>query len=59
MKDSIKDKAKGSFHEVKGKVKEKIGRVTNSPNLEAEGQGEKVGGKILKKIGQVEKVLGN
>jgi uncharacterized protein YjbJ (UPF0337 family) len=43
---------------VKGKVKAKIGRVTNNPNLEAEGQGEKFGGKVRKKIGQVEKVLG-
>jgi len=59
MKDSTKDKAKGKFHEVKGKVKEKIGQVTNDPDLEAEGQGEKIGGKILKKIGQVEKVLGS
>ena len=59
MKDSTKDKAKGKFHEVKGKVKEKIGQVANDPDLEAEGQGEKIGGKILKKIGQVEKVLGS
>ena len=58
MKQSTEDKAKGTFHEVKGKVKEKIGRSTNSPELEAEGQVEKVGGKIRKKIGQVEKVLG-
>ena len=58
MKPSTKDKAKGKFHEVKGKVKEKVGRATNNPDLEAEGQGEKIGGKIQKKIGQVEKVLG-
>jgi uncharacterized protein YjbJ (UPF0337 family) len=58
MKQSTKDKAKGKFHEVKGKVKEKVGRATNNPNLEAEGQGEKFGGKVQKKIGQVEKVLG-
>jgi uncharacterized protein YjbJ (UPF0337 family) len=58
MKQSTKDRAKGKFHEVKGKVKEKVGRVTNNPNLEAEGQGEQVGGKIRKKIGQVEKVVG-
>lgn len=59
MKQSTKDKAKGKFHELKGKVKEKIGRATNNPNLEAEGQGEKIGGKVQKKIGRVEKVLGN
>ena len=58
MKQSTKNKAKGKFHEVKGKVKEKVGRATNNPNLEAEGQGEKIGGKVQKKIGQVEKVVG-
>ena len=57
MKQSIEDKAKGTFHDVKGKVKEKVGRATNNPDLEAEGQGEKIGGKIQKKIGQLEKVV--
>jgi uncharacterized protein YjbJ (UPF0337 family) len=58
MKPSTKDKAKGEFHEVKGKAKEKVGRATNNPDLEAEGQVEKIGGKVQTKIGQVEKVLG-
>jgi uncharacterized protein YjbJ (UPF0337 family) len=58
MKQSTKDRAKGKFREVKGKVKEKIGKATNDPNLEAEGQDEKFGGKVQKKIGQVEEVLG-
>jgi len=58
MKQSTKDKAKGKFHEVKGKVKEKVGRATNNPDLEAEGQVEKIRGKVQKKIGQVEKLLG-
>ena len=58
MKKSTKDKAKGKFHEVKGGVKEKVGRATNNPDLEAEGHVEKIGGKVQKKIGQVEKVLG-
>jgi uncharacterized protein YjbJ (UPF0337 family) len=57
MKQSTKDKAKGKFHEVKGKVKEKVGRATNNRDLEAEGQVEKIGGKVQKKIGQVENVL--
>lgn len=43
---------------MKGKVKEKVGRATNNPNLEAEGIGDKIGGKVQKKIGRVEKVLG-
>jgi uncharacterized protein YjbJ (UPF0337 family) len=58
MKASTKDKVEGEIHEVKGKVKEKVGRATNNPDLEGEGQVEKVGGKVQKKIGQVEKVLG-
>ena len=41
MKESTKDKVEGKIHEVKGKVKEKFGRATNSPDLEADGQDEK------------------
>jgi len=58
MKPSTKDKAQGTFHEVKGKVKEEVGRATNNPDLEAEGQAEKIFGKVQKKIGRVKKVLG-
>ena len=57
MKTSTKDEVKGKFHEVKGTVKQEVGKVTNNPDLEAEGKVEKVGGKVQKKIGQVEKVL--
>jgi uncharacterized protein YjbJ (UPF0337 family) len=57
MRESTKDEAQGKFHEVKGKVKEKAGEVTNDPNLHDEGQAEKVGGKIQKKVGQVERVF--
>ena len=57
MKQSTKHRAKGKFHELKGKVKETVGRATNDPDVEAEGLGEKIGGKVLKKIGQVEKAL--
>ena len=59
MKQSTEDKAKGTFHEFKGKVKEKVGQVTNMPDLADAGEAEKIGGIIQKKIGQVEKVLGN
>jgi len=57
MKDSIKDKTQGALHDVKGKLKEKVGRATNNPDLEAEGQDEKVAGKIQKKVGDIEKVF--
>jgi uncharacterized protein YjbJ (UPF0337 family) len=58
MKPSTKDKAQGTFHEVKGKVKEEVGRATNNPDLEAEGQVEKIVGKVQRGLGQVKKVLG-
>ena len=57
MKPSTKDQLEGKAHEVKGTIKEKVGHVTNNPDLEADGQDEKVAGKVQKKIGQVEKVL--
>jgi uncharacterized protein YjbJ (UPF0337 family) len=58
MKESTKDAIKGTAHEVKGAVKQKVGNATNNTNLEAEGQDENVTGKIQKKVGQVEKVVG-
>jgi uncharacterized protein YjbJ (UPF0337 family) len=57
MNQSTKDEAKGKFHEVKGKVKEKVGRATNNPDLEVEGEVEEFAGRIQKKIGQVEKAF--
>jgi len=56
MKQSTKDKLEGQLHEVKGKVKEKAGQVTNNPDLEGEGQAENLTGKVQKKIGKIEKV---
>jgi uncharacterized protein YjbJ (UPF0337 family) len=46
------------MHEAKGTVKEKVGQVTNNPNLTAEGQNEKVAGSIQKNVGEVEEVFG-
>jgi uncharacterized protein YjbJ (UPF0337 family) len=57
MKQSTKDKVDGQIHEVKGKVKEKAGQVTNNPALEVEGETENLAGKVQKKVGQIEKVL--
>jgi uncharacterized protein YjbJ (UPF0337 family) len=57
MKRSTKDKAKGKFHEVKGRVKQIVGRATKNRRLEAGGLVEKTRGKVQKKIGQVEKAL--
>jgi len=58
MKSGTKDQAEGTFHKIKGKIKEVAGELSDNPNLEAEGTDEKIAGKVQKKIGQVKKVLG-
>ena len=58
MKSSTKDQVEGTFHELKGKVKEAAGKLSDNPKLEAEGTGEKIAGKVQDKIGQVKKVVG-
>ncbi len=57
MKSSTKDKAEGKYHEVKGKIKEMAGELTDNPKLEAEGTSEKIAGKVQKKIGEVKEVF--
>jgi uncharacterized protein YjbJ (UPF0337 family) len=58
MKSSTKDKVEGTFHQVKGKLKEIAGELSDNPKLESEGTGEKIAGKVQEKVGQVKKVLG-
>lgn len=58
MKSSTRDKAEGKFHQMKGKVKEMAGDLTDNPKLEAEGKVENLEGKAQEKMGQVKKVWG-
>jgi uncharacterized protein YjbJ (UPF0337 family) len=57
MKPSTRDEINGNIHEVKGAMKETMGKVTNNPELEAKGKVEHNLGKVEKKVGQIEKVL--
>jgi uncharacterized protein YjbJ (UPF0337 family) len=57
MKESTKDTAEGTLHEVKGAIKSHVGKLTNDTELEAEGIVEKISGTIQKKIAQVEKII--
>jgi uncharacterized protein YjbJ (UPF0337 family) len=57
-KPGTQDEVEGELHNVKGKVKEVAGQLTNDLDLEADGEAEEIAGKIQKKIGQVKKVLG-
>ncbi len=58
MKSGTQDQAEGTFHKIKGKVKEVAGDLSDNKELEDEGTHEKVAGKVQEKIGQVKKVLG-
>ncbi|OQX28115.1 MAG: CsbD family protein [Desulfobacteraceae bacterium IS3] len=59
MKSGTRDKAEGKMHQVKGKIKETIGKAVGNDDLEAEGKGENLGGKVQEKVGEVKKVLGS
>jgi uncharacterized protein YjbJ (UPF0337 family) len=58
MKPSTEDKAEGKIHEVKGKIKEEVGKVTKNSDLEVSGNAEKNAGKIQNVIGHAEKAVG-
>lgn len=58
MKPSTTDNVKGKFHELKGSVKEKAGKLTNDPELEVAGQVEKIAGKVQRKVAQVKRFVG-
>jgi uncharacterized protein YjbJ (UPF0337 family) len=58
MKASTKDQTKGKLHEVKGNIREKIGKATNDPDLEVSGKAEKKAGKVQELIGRAEKAVG-
>ncbi len=57
MKSSIVNRVEGEVHEVRGTIKEKMGRLTNDRKTQAEGLTEKVAGKIQKKIGRAQKFV--
>ena len=58
MKPSTDDKTAGKIHEVKGTIKEKVGELTQNPDLEADGRAEKKAGKVQHWICKVEKAVG-
>lgn len=58
MKPSTQDRTEGKVHEVKGKIKEEVGKITNDPDLEVAGNAEKNAGKVQEWIGAAEKAIG-
>lgn len=58
MKSSARDTREGKLHEVKGSIKEAVGKAAGNRKLERKGKAEKRAGKVQEKVGQVKKVLG-
>jgi uncharacterized protein YjbJ (UPF0337 family) len=58
LKPSTQDRTEGKLHEIKGKIKEEVGKATNDPELEVSGSAEKKAGKVQEWIGRAEKVVG-
>ena len=52
MQSSIRYKVEGTFHDVKGKIKEVTGKLVNDSNLEADGTDEKIAGQVQEKTGR-------
>jgi uncharacterized protein YjbJ (UPF0337 family) len=57
MSTSTENKIKGTFHEVNGEIKKKVGQITDNAHLESEGKAEHQAGKVEKKVGQIKKVF--
>ena len=58
MKPSTQDRTEGNLHEVKGKIKEEVGKATNDNDLEGSGKAEKKAGTVQKWIGRAENAVG-
>jgi uncharacterized protein YjbJ (UPF0337 family) len=57
MKPSTIDKIEGEKDEIKGKVKEGLGKLTGNRDLEAEGKDDQLEGAVRKKVGEIKKVF--
>jgi uncharacterized protein YjbJ (UPF0337 family) len=57
MKPSTIDKIEGEKDDIKGKVKEGLGKLTGNRDLEAEGKDDQLEGAVRKKVGEIKKVF--
>ena len=52
------DEIRGKIDQVKGNVKERIGRATGNPDLEDEGAAERISGDIEEGVGRARRKTG-
>lgn len=58
MKHSARDNAEGKMHQVKGGIKEAVGKAINDEELIVDGKVEQTQGKVQEKVGEVKKAAG-
>ena len=51
-KESTEQEIKGIGQQVKGKIQEGVGKLTNDPDLEADGNLNQAGGRVREKLGE-------
>jgi len=54
-----KDEAKGKLDEIKGRVKQGVGDLTDDQDLKNEGAADELGGKIQSGIGKARRKVGD
>jgi len=52
-----KDRIKGSVEQIKGSVREAVGKATGDAKLEVEGRNEKTAGKVQNAVGGVKDAM--
>jgi uncharacterized protein YjbJ (UPF0337 family) len=58
MRPNTQDRTEGKLHEVKGKIKEEVGKATSDHDLEVSGNAEKKAGTVQNWFGRAEKAVG-
>ena len=53
-----KDEIKGKGKQIEGAIKNKAGKLTDNPKLEAKGKAERVAGKVQEKTGKARRKVG-
>ncbi|HEX3176585.1 MAG TPA: CsbD family protein [Methylomirabilota bacterium] len=54
-----KDELEGKVERAKGYVKEKVGKATDDPDLEAEGAGQRDAGAVQENVGKARRKVGD
>jgi uncharacterized protein YjbJ (UPF0337 family) len=58
MKSGNRDKLEGKAHQIKGTIKEAVGRTIENTEMEAEGKVENLDGKVQVMVGDIKKTVG-